>query len=173
MQMFAKGQVLEEAIGMSNCMMWNISDGHAWMAVHVDGKSIDRYRLGGHYDFACVPIRDVLFFCARYGQHGYVNWMSAPFSPHLAEDRKYGLYEPGKGMPLSVLLVRTDDGMIVDMDFMVLGNDFSNTVSRLSSELLRQKFDPEAYNRTIQAVYQKIPTDEELAAQAKIRYSID
>ena len=170
MQILARGEILKDAVGKPNCMQWNITDGHAFMIVHVDGESVERYKLGGHYDFACVPIGNVLFFCVKYGRE---DWISAPYTPHLSRDWRYVEYESGKGMPLSVCLVRTDDGMIVDMDFMVLGNGFSNAVSCLSAELMRQTFDPRAYDQTIQAVYRQIPTDRELASLTEIRYSID
>lgn len=173
MKIFEEGNILEAAIGRPNGMLWDISGGYAQMVVHIDSESIDQFRLGGHYDFACVPIRDVMFFCVKYGQYGHTNWMSAPYSPHLSDSHELVIYESGTGMPLFICLVRTDDGVIIDTDSMVLGNSFSNAVAGLSAELRHQEFDMGTYQRTIQAVYQQIPTDEELASLAEIRYSID
>ncbi|MCR4925424.1 MAG: hypothetical protein K5917_03955 [Clostridiales bacterium] len=163
------GQVFEEFIGQPSCIRWEMRE-HARLIAQLSSDIIVNFKLGGHYDFACTPIDNIMFFCARWGENDY---LSAPFSPHLADYYKPCVYEEGEGMPLEILLICTDTGELVDMDFLVLGNDFSNQISRLSEKLLKESFDNEEYSRSIAEVYQKFATDNEIAELTDIKYSID
>lgn len=59
------------------------------------------------------------------------------------------------------------------MDFMVLGNSFSNTLNALNKDILDKGFNPVKHQMTIQSVYQKYLTDEELTKQPGAMYSIE
>ena len=170
MIILSKGTVLENYIGAASGITWNIDNDGATVIVRVERDMLQQYKLGGHYDFACVPIKDTLFFCVKWGDN---DWISAPFSPHLSGSFKTSVYEKGKGMPLTVLLVCTDNGVIEDMDLMGLGTDFSNEISSISKALLSENFDINKYRNTIETVYQEFESDEELANISEIKYSID
>lgn len=170
MFMLSKGQKIEQFIGSQSGFMFDIIDGHGVLFVIVDEGDVERFKLGGHYDFWCTSFNETLFFAAKIKNNP---WYSAPYSPHLSPQYALTEFESGKGMPLSVALVSTADGIVKDFDFLTLGNAFSNAIYTLCEEIAEKPFDPQRHSMTIQAVYQKFSTDEELVAQPGAAYSID
>ncbi|MCR4925552.1 MAG: hypothetical protein K5917_04605 [Clostridiales bacterium] len=170
MDILSKGQIFEEFIGQPSCMRWDIDKNGAKMIVQLSSDLIESFKLGGHYDFACVPINDILFFCARWNNS---EWLSAPFSPHLSQSFSFQEFKKGEGMPLNVLLICTDTGELIDMDFMGLGTDFSNKVYELNKKLYSKPFNADSYFEDINRVYSEYANDEELVKLSDIKYSID
>lgn len=168
--MFVKGQKLEQFVGAQTGFMFDIVGWHGVLLIIVDEANLERFKLGGHYDFWCSSFNETLFFAAKVGGNC---WYSAPYSPHLSQQYELSEFESGKGMPLIIALVSNKDGVIKDLDFLTLGNEFSNTVYDFCECILEKNFDFQRYNMTIQAVYQKFETDDILVTQPGVTYSID
>lgn len=168
---YSKGIVLQEFIGKAPTAIWNIDDsGHAtWIYVLGDDMA-EEIKIHGHYDFACVREANIIFLCIKSQKGG---WLSAPFSPHLASCYKHQIYQSGSGKPLTILIVNNKTGKIEDMDFMVLGTDFSNYIEEQAESLYNESFDLSEYQNSIQLAYQNYPTDEAMVPLSAIKYSID
>lgn len=165
-----KGQKLEQFIGSQNGVMFDIVGSSAVLFIIMDEKHLSQYKLGCHYEFWATSFNETLFCAVKVGNNA---WASAPYTPYLSNDFSLEPFAKGKGLPLTVALVSNRDGIVKDVDFLVLGNNFSNNLYMLCQNILRKKFDFQRYQLTIQAVYQKFATDDELVMQPGIRYSID
>lgn len=168
--LLVKGMILKQFVGSQSRILFDINEGCGILLFAVDEPYLSQYKLGGHYDFWCKCFDDTLFFAVKLGENP---WVSTPYSPFMSKKYKPESYPKGTGMSLVVALISTADGIVKDVDFMVLGNEFSNTLSTLNQEILKKGFNPVRYQITVQAVYQKYPTDKELVNQPGTTYSID
>lgn len=166
-----KGEVLQEMIGKPSTALWNMDEKGRITFIYVFSEEyLSQIKLGGHYDFACKLINNVLFLCIKCGDF---DWISAPYSPHLAKEYNYHEYEKGKGKPTTVLVVNNSNGVIEQMDMLGLGTDISNTIEKSAKKLCDFGFDSELYNYNINKTYEMYATDEKLAEEADETYSID
>lgn len=170
MELLIKGNILEQFIGAPCCSKFNIDGSNGCLLYIVDEDNLKKYKLKGHYDFSLVKFQKVVFLCSKIGKN---EWASAPFSPHLADNFVPTLFSDKKGMALTILLISNTTGEIVDMDFLILGNEFSNALEKISLGLLNEDFNIRFYQEIIQTVYNEFQTDEELANISNIKYSID
>ena len=76
-------------------------------------------------------------------------------------------------MPLNVILVNTQNGEIIDMDMMTLSNEFSNSLSNICKKLRKKEFDRAKYSNTINKVYERYATDNELAEVLPVKCHVD
>lgn len=170
MMIYMKGSVLKECIGKPNTTLWNMdTSGHATFIFALSEELLSSFQIGGAYDFACKREDDILFLCVK--PEG-CDWVSAPYSPHLSK-YTHKLYEDEEGKALSILIVNNEDGAIQEMDFLALGTDFSYFIEQNAQDISKNSFDLAEYQNSINQVYQKYATDEELANSSSIWYSID
>ena len=165
-----KGRKIEQFKGKQTGIMFDINENGGLLFFVVDEAHLKQYKLGGHYDFWCTSFNDTLFFAVKLGENF---WISAPYSPFMSKGYTPQFYQKGMGMNLVVALISNMDGIIKDIDFMVLGNSFSNTLNLLNKDILAKGYNPVRHQMTIQAVYQKYETDDKLIQQPGARYSID
>ncbi len=167
----AKGMVLEEIIGKPSTTIFNMDEsGMGTFIFALDYDLMDIYHLGGHYDFACLRIDDVIFLCVKLKGS---DWVSAPYSPHLAREYNHIMYEEGNGKPLTVLIVSNRTGIIQEMDCLGLGTEFSNYLEIQAEEIYKNVFEMYKYQNSIQIAYHRYASDEELAFATDVKYSID
>lgn len=167
---FGKGTRLEQFINAKSGILLDLNENGGELLFVVEEKYLTQYKLGGHYDFWCQSFNETLFFAVKLRNN---QWASAPYSPFLSRNYKPQYYQKGNGMGLSIALVSTADGIIKDFDFLVLGSEFSNAITKLNEDILSKGFNPVKHQLTVRGIYQKFPTDEELVKQQGITYSID
>lgn len=165
-----KGQTITQFIGSQSGIMFDIIDSNGVLFIIVDDAYLEQYKLKGHYDFWCTSFNETLFFAIKLGEHA---WASAPYSPHLSLHYSLKKFPEKTGMGLTVALISNNNGIVKDIDFMVLGNKFSNSLYLLCNDIVGKPFDYQRHQLTIQAVYQKYTTDDELVKQPGITYSLD
>lgn len=168
--MLMKGIKIEQFKGNQTGIMFDINENGGLLFFVVDEAHLEQYNLGGHYDFWCTSFNETLFFAVKLGDN---LWASAPYSPFMSKGYKPEFYPEGMGMNLIVVLISNADGIVKDIDFMVLGNSFSNALNLLNRDILAKGYNPVRHQMTIRAVYQKYATDEELIQQPGVKYSID
>ena len=168
--MFSIGKKFNQFIGSQSGFMFDIIDNCGILFVIVDEDNIEQFKLGGHYDFWCSSYNETLFFASKIANNP---WYSAPYTPHLSSDYKLYEFDEGMGMPLTIVLISNSDGVIKELDFLTLGNHFSNTLYYLCEDILDKPFDSRRHTLTIQAVYQKFSSDELLVKEPGATYSID
>lgn len=171
MQILQKGTILKQFIGADTGIMFDMTHDSATLIFSISPLQLQQFEFGGHYDFWCRQFDNVIFLAVKLRDNP---WAAAPFSPYLMQEPELPDYLPaGKGLPLFIFLVNNENGMIVNCDFLTLGNQFSNTLIRMSHSILESPFDPRKHRMTIQRVYQAYVTDNDLAQSPGCQYSID
>lgn len=169
-QVFRKGTKIAQFVGSQTGIMLNLDEYGGTLFFIIDEKHLNQYKLGGHYDFWCVKISDVIFFGVKLGQNPHA---AAPFTPYLSPKYTSIHFEEGKGMPLRIVLVSNADGVVKDFDFLVLGNRISNKLMDFCEEIRKKPFDRNGFQYTIQEIYRLCPSDEYITCLAECTYSID
>lgn len=169
-QAFGIGTRIPQFVGEQSGIMLNLDAYGGQLFFIIDEKHLAEYKLGGHYDFWCLKISDVIFFGVKLGKNPHA---AAPFTPYLSPDYVGDYYESGTGMPLRIALISNADGIVKDFDFLVLGNNISNELIALCEEIRKKPFNRKKYQETIQMVYSLFPTDEHISLLAECTYSID
>lgn len=156
---YAKGMVLEKYIGYPETMQFELVKNQ--IIIVMSRENIERYPLGGTFEFRFEPVYNTIFLLMKYGN---CSWMSAPYSPHLSADFEAVAFEEGEGLALSIMQICNEDGKICNMSFLALTTDFSNLLY-CTADIIYQTipFDYEEHKKVIAAVYNRFQTDEELA----------
>ena len=158
MEVFVKGMTIEKYIGYPQTMIFDLVANQ--IIIVMNRENIERYPLGGSFEFRFEPIYNTIFLLMKYGN---CPWMSAPYSPHLSADYEAVAFDEGEGLALSIIQICNDNGKICNMSFLGLTTDFSNLLY-CTADILYQAipFDIDEHRKLIVAVYNKM-TDEELA----------
>lgn len=170
MQILQKGTILKQFIGADTGIMFDLTDYNGTLIFNMNPSHLQQFKLGGHYDFWCQQFDNVIFFAVKLRNNP---WAAAPFSPYLMQTKMPDYLPIGKGLPLFIVLVNNENGMIVGCDFMTLGNQFSNMLIKMSQSILKKPFNPQKHRMTVQNVYQTYATDNDLVHSTGYRYSID
>lgn len=158
-QIFFKGSVLQECIGRPEGMQVQLDEKVILLTMRQ--KNIDRYPLGGDFEFRFYTETDIaIFILMRYGN---TPWLSAPYTPHLAEKFEEKKFAKGEGIVLNVLQICNDNGIISNISCMALTTDFSNRLYRDAEMIYQCPFNPQEYDKAIEKIYRTFRTDEELA----------
>jgi len=157
-EIYAKGMIIDRYIGHPETMRFDLVDNQ--IIVVMSRENIERYPLGGSFEFRFEAVYNTIFLLMKYGN---CPWLSAPYSPHLSVDFEAVAFDEGEGMALSIIQICNDDGKIYHMSLLGLTTDFSNLLY-CTADILYQAipFDLDEHRKLITAVYNKM-TDEELA----------
>ena len=161
-EIYAKGMTIEKYIGYPQTMLFDLVDNQ--IIIIMSRENIERYPLGGKFEFRFDPIYNTIFLLMRYGD---CPWMSAPYSPHLSANFEPVEFEEGEGLALSIIQICNEDGMVCNMSFMGLTTGFSNLLYCVAEIIyIARPFDLDEHRKLVAAVYNKM-TDEELAERCE------
>lgn len=123
-----------------------------------------QFKAGTPMELRFVSVRGVFFFLLRFGD---MDWMDAPFSPHLAPAFKLDDLADGQGYSCTVMLADSKTGELRSLRLIGLGTGFCLA---LKKELRALPAMPTLdYYYTLDAVMAAYPTAA-LAKLAKDRY---
>ncbi len=124
-----------------------------------------QFKAGNPMEIRFVSVRGTFFFLLRFGS---MDWMDAPFSPHLAPAFKLDDVADGQGYACTVMLVDSKTGELRNFRLIGLGTGFSRA---LKKELAALPAMPTLdYYHTLDAVMSAYPTSA-LVKIAKDRYA--
>lgn len=86
-----------------------------------------QFKAGTPMEIRFVSVRGAFFFLFRFGE---MDWMDAPFSPHLAPAFKLDDVADGQGYSCTVMLVDSKTGELRSLRLMGLGTDFCRALKK-------------------------------------------
>lgn len=90
---------------------------------------------------------------------GTLNWMDAPYSPHLSKNlTTFEIPASGKGLGLTLILVDSATGKIMHLRLIGLSEPFTKKLFGTVMEQKVKPFNETAYNNTINRIYNLYPT---------------
>ena len=149
-----------------HCPAFDVVEDEGFIFINMPEKMLEDLSLRCEYEFAFAKIKDTLMICMK---NDYLGWMSIPYSPHLSSGKFNKEYKEGTGIPINIILVRSEDSRIVDINTVVLTNEFSNELGKAVNEILKNEYNRKEHWYVIDTIYKNFETDSELALDLTIR----
>lgn len=127
---------------------------------------------GSRFEIRFLELEDMLMFSIKCGN---LNWMDAPYSPHLGLSRQgiiNMIYKDNTGIPLTLIGVDSVTGIIKNIRLVGMGTEFSNYLLESAHRLKNKEFNMTSFDHNLQTIY-KVFTSEQLAYGSKYRFVID
>ena len=160
MRAYEVGQKYEEFLGHAECVQFDIADDGAVMLVFFRSPSEEEARQfsSGHsLEIRMTELYGVIVLTVKIGN---LNWMDAPYSPHLSRNlTKVTLPAEGQGLACQLMLVDAATGELKHIRLLGFSESFTR---RLFGAVLEQKaepFDRERYFRTIEEIYSRYSSE--------------
>lgn len=123
---------------------------------------------GSAFEIGLADIEKVGFFTLRFGE---LPWGDCAFAPNLFSPPQPLPHPRGnEGLPLQVIVIDPTRGVIVGMETIRLGHDFSVKLANWFHNRMREQFSPEEYRAIVRRAYAAYDTDR-LRAMANISWS--
>lgn len=104
-----------------------------------------------------IELSDIMIFLVKFGS---LNWMDAPYTPHLSKNLSKINLEPGKGLAVTIMLFDTSSGRLESIRLISLSERFTEKIKKNIDDLMKRHFDKQNYNYSINMVFSKYSTNE-------------
>lgn len=169
---YEKGKIYTEAIGHVECVMFDIADDGATIAVYFDSPTQEEksaFRSGSSLDVRHIRLHDTLMFLFRFGN---LNWMDAPYTPHLSINlSKIAIPNEGEGLATMIFLFDTRTGRLEETRLVSFSEKYTRKLLGDVIEMKSEPFSPEAYFANLNSVYSRFTT-KDLLKMAKPGFRI-
>lgn len=172
METYEVGKRYGGALGHDEGVMFDITDGGILLPLYFykpDKQEIAELDASKPVRMSFLTKENVLIMLMKFGA---MDWMDAPYTPHLSRNLTH-LPEkvlPGEGLAVHLLLFDTATGELKRQRLFSLRDQLSNDLIQETLRLLRNPFKMAAYNADIYKAYQ-YDTDQ-LVRQAKKIYQV-
>ena len=107
MYAYAVGEIIDRFINHSESTLFDIDDSGATMLAfmkHPTPVEIEQFKVGTNIEIRFTELHNVIMITAKIGS---LNWMDAPYSPHLS--RNLTMFQiPNKNLGLKLTLILVD-----------------------------------------------------------------
>lgn len=159
MNKYEVGQIVENFKYHQECVQFDLADDGAIMLVFFKSPTqseIEQFKSGKNFEIRFTEIYDVIMITAKIGN---LNWMDAPYSPHLSKRlTKIELPNDGEGLGLTLILVDAATGEIKHIRFLGLSERFTKRLFGTVMEQKTSEFSIDKYNNAINRIYSTYPT---------------
>ena len=100
---------------------------------------------------------EIMVFLVKFGS---LNWMDAPYTPHLSRGLSEIRTEEGKGLGVTIMLFDTASGKLESMRLVSLSEKFTERISNAVNELRRKSFNNLTYNNLLNMLFMRYSTDD-------------
>ena len=170
---FEVGQIIPEAVGHEEGVKFDIADDGAMMIVYFNKPTDDemkQFSSNNPYEIRFSEFKNVTVITTKIGN---LNWMDAPYSPHLSPNlTKYTLPGEGQGLALILMLVDSATGEIKSMRMMGLSEQFTKKLFGCVMEQKMRPFNREEYATDINRIFSAYSTKkiaDQATAYCKVR----
>lgn len=154
MNKYEVGQIVESFKYHQECVQFDLADDGAIMLVFFKSPTqseIEQFKSGKNFEIRFTEIYDVIMITAKIGN---LNWMDAPYSPHLSKNfTKFELPNEWQGLGLTLILIDAITGEIKHIRLLGLSEKFTK---KLFGVVIKQKvneFSIVKYNNALNRIY--------------------
>lgn len=155
------GQVIEKFVGRDEGTVFDISDTGATLTVFFQNpidKEIEQFKSGSSFEMRFAELYGVIMITVKIGN---LNWMDAPYSPHLSKElTKFELPAEGQGLGLTLFLVDTATGEIKHMRLIGLSERFTKRLFGAVMEQKMKEFSKADYANSINRIFSAYKTSQ-------------
>lgn len=166
------GNKYQSALMHAEGSYFDLTDGGAFIPIYFyrpDSEEIQQFKSDSGIKMAYVARDNVIIMLMKFGS---LNWMDAPYTPHLSKNLTH-LPEsvgPSEGISAHLLLFDTSNGELVTQRFFSLRSKLSNDLIRDVRKLKNMPYNEHAYNEDINAAYRY--STNELVEQSLMIYRV-
>ena len=172
MKTYEVGKRYSEAAGHSEGVLFDITDGGIILPLYFDrpsGHEIAEMEASKPVRMGFIAKDNVIIMLLKFGS---LDWMDAPYTPHLSKNLTHlpDKVLPGEGLAVHFMLFDTSTGELKQQRMFSLRDQLSNDLVNEIHKIFGKPFDLQAYNEDIAEAY-RYSTDE-LVKQSKIIYRV-
>jgi hypothetical protein len=145
---FEVGKVEPAFVGHPESTMFDIDQSGSVLYVFFDSpteKDVQQFSAESRFEIRYAVIDSCIDILVKFGD---LNWMDAPFSPHLSKSDNISNIDDGQGLALVVVFADGRTGTVKALRLIGLGTNFSRALRDEINDQLRVPFDEEKYNET-------------------------
>lgn len=148
------GKQLDGFKGRSEGVLFEFDASGALLIIMFDkptAEEIAQVAQDAPFEIRFTELADEMFVTVKCGT---LNWMDAPYSPHLSQDiPDTQEVEGGAGIALQLVMVDVSTGLVKSLRIIGLGTSFSRSFLRCVKSKLDRPFDRSKYDFAINSVY--------------------
>lgn len=118
-------------------------------------KEIESIRTG-KLNIGLVEKNGILLTLFKFG---VLNWMDAPFSPHLGPSFEFQEVGSGQGFGITIILINAANGVIKGIRYIGAPTKWSKEFKKITLEHKEMHFDKSEYDKTLREIYENYTTD--------------
>lgn len=156
------GGILEKAVGKTEGAYIDVDDAGMQIIILFDGpkpEEIAQFEQEKPFEIRFVTLSDIMMFTLKIGN---LNWMDAPYSPHLSLGltKDFEEIKPGEGLAAMLILADARNAKIKSMRLLGLSEKFSKEFVSEARRLKDKVFVKSQYDYALQNLYRKYETKE-------------
>lgn len=161
--MYQVGKVSRELIGPQR-VMFDFNDNGGILYVTFSSPTQNEIKqFSKDIKVKYIKVGSVFMMLFKFGN---LQWMDAPYSPHLSRISRIPELDDNSGLGLQIIFGDSVTGTVHKIRLVGLSNDFSKKFLDDIAQELQRDFSPQFYDLDVVAVMNKYQT-EELVAMAK------
>lgn len=161
MKNYKIGQVVNEFRYHQEGAYFDISDDGATMLIFFKNPTtneIEQFKAGKGFEIRFIELYGIIMVTTKIGS---LNWMDAPYSPHLSQNlTKFQLPNDGQGLGLTLVLVDAASGEIKHMRLLGLSERFTRQMFGAVMENMKKKFNRAEYDQALNRIFSSYQTNQ-------------
>lgn len=154
------GNIYPEVKGHNEGCYFDISDEGANLVVYFNRptkEEIENFKSEKRFEMRLIELSDIMMFLVKFGS---LNWMDAPYTPHLSKNLSKINLEPEKGLAVTIMLFDTSNGHLESIRFISLSERFTEKIKKNIDDLMNRPFDKQNFNYSVNMIFSKYSTNE-------------
>jgi hypothetical protein len=160
MNKYEVGQIIEKFKNYQEGMRFELSDDGAVLQVFMETPTkneIEQFGTKNRFEIRFTEMYNVIMITTKIGN---LNWMDAPYSPHLSENlNKFQLPNENQGLGLTLVLIDCLTGEIKHLRFLSLSEHFTKNLFGVIMEQKIKPFNIEEYRMGVSRIYASYSTN--------------
>lgn len=167
------GQVVDNFVCHQEGVLFDVSDEGASLIVffrNPEKEETEQFKSGHRFEIRFVEIYGIIMMTFKIGN---LNWMDAPYSPHLSKNlTKFTFPNENQGLGLTLVFVDAATGEIKSVRLIGLSTNFTKKFFGLLMEHKMKDFNIVEYNNSLNKIYSIYPTNK-IVKLSDVYYKID
>lgn len=133
------GNIYPEAIGHNDGCCFDISDAGADLIIYLDRptqKELENFKSETPFEIRLLELSDIMLFLVKFGS---LNWMDAPYTPHLSKNLTELTLDVGKGLAVTIMLFDSSCGRLESIRLVSLSETFTEKIKKNIDSLMKNR----------------------------------
>ncbi len=160
LEVYKVGNIYPQAKGHMEGCYFDISDEGGTLLVYFDHPTKEEkeaFKAKERFELRMLEMSDIMMFLVKFGS---LNWMDAPYNPHLSRNLSGIRREEGKGLKLTIMLFDTATGKLETLRLVSLSERMTDKIRKAYKELMARPFERSVYDRKIDLVFARYSTND-------------